>query len=160
MINENQNRIVTISRIFDSPLATVWEAWTQPQHIAKWWGPKGMPVEVKSHEFKVGGKWAYSMPMPDGGEFISEGTYLEIEEFKKIATTANFRPMTEGVELHISFEEHGDQTLFIFNVVHPDVAYRLKQEKMGIYTWFGVRLLIAWSNVLTTSTDNGTHASD
>ena len=137
MINEHQNRIVTISRIFDSPLATVWDAWTQPQHIANWWGPKGMPVEVKSHEFKVGGRWEYAMPMPDGKEFISEGTYLEIEEQAKIVTTANFRPMTEGVELHISFEAHGNQTLFIFHVIHPNVEYRMQQEQMGIYNGWG-----------------------
>jgi uncharacterized protein YndB with AHSA1/START domain len=36
------------------------------------------------HDFKVGGKWKYSMPMPDGNLFISEGTYLEIEQYKKI----------------------------------------------------------------------------
>jgi len=137
MINENQNRIVTISRIFEAPLSTVWEAWTQPQHIAQWWGPKGMAVEVQSHEFKVGGNWAYAMPMPDGNQFISEGTYLEIEERTKIVTTANFRPMTEGVELHASFEAHGDKTLFIFNVIHPSVEYRIQQEQMGIYNGWG-----------------------
>lgn len=43
-----------------------------------------MDIKVIEHEFKVGGKWKYAMPMPDGNEFISEGTYKEIVELKKM----------------------------------------------------------------------------
>lgn len=135
--NAAKDRTVTIERIFNAPLQTVWEAWTQPEHISKWWGPKGMAIEVVEHEFKVGGKWKYTMPMPDGKQFISEGTYLEIIEGAKIVTSADFRPMTEGVELHMLFEKKDEQTLFTFHVIHPTVDYKLQQEKMGIYNGWG-----------------------
>ena len=135
--NDAKNRTLTLKRTFDAPVKLVWKAWTQPEHIINWWAPKGMKIEVIEHDFSVGGKWKYVMPMPDGSEFISEGEYLEIVEFKKIITTANFKPMTEGVEIQALFEENGDKTHFTFNVVHQTEEYCKQQEKMGFYNGWG-----------------------
>jgi uncharacterized protein YndB with AHSA1/START domain len=136
-MNDSSNRTVTIERTFNAPLKLVWEAWTNPEHIAAWWGPKGMAVNVIEHDFRVGGQWKYSMPMPDGNEFISDGVYSAIIELAKIVTSANFRPMTEGVEIHALFEENGDKTNFTFSVVHETEAYCKQQEQMGIYNGWG-----------------------
>ena len=136
-MSDLNSRTVTIERTFKAPLELVWEAWTKPEHIAHWWGPKGMDIKIEAHNFIVGGKWKYTMLMPDGNEFISEGEYLEIEDGKKIVTTANFLPMTENVELHMMFEAKGEQTQFTFLVVHPTEKYRIQQEKMGIYNGWG-----------------------
>jgi uncharacterized protein YndB with AHSA1/START domain len=136
-MNEKNNLTVTLKRTFNAPIKLVWEAWSQPGHIAQWWGPKGMTTKIIEHDFKVGGKWKYSMKMPDGNDFISEGVYLEIIEFEKIISSANFRPMTEGVEIQALFQKNGDKTDFIFNVVHQTEAYRIQQEKMGIMNGWG-----------------------
>lgn len=135
--NDLARRTLTLKRSFHAPVDLVWEAWTQPEHIAHWWGPKGMKINVVDHEFKVGGKWRYVMAMPDGSEFISEGIYSKIVQLKKIVTSANFRPMTEGVEIRALFEADGDKTNFIFSVVHPTEEYRNQQEKMGFYNGWG-----------------------
>lgn len=131
------NKTITMERTLSAPVALVWEAWTQPDHIAKWWGPKGMKTKIVTHEFKVGGHWKFTMDMPNGNEFISEGTYSEIIVNEKIVTSANFRPMTEGVELHILLAADGDKTLFTFKVVHPTEEYCKQQEQMGIYNGWG-----------------------
>ena len=68
-------------------------------------------------------------PMPDGKEFIAAWTYIEIVEFEKIISFANFRPMTEGIEIQSLFKENGTKTDYTFNVVHPKEAYRIQQEK-------------------------------
>src|SRR5262245_19045080 len=91
-----KSRTLSIKKVFDAPVKLVWDAWTNTDHIIQWWAPPGMKVEVIEHNFRVGGKWKYSMPMPDGNLFISEGTYLEIVPLKKIITTADFKPMTTG----------------------------------------------------------------
>jgi uncharacterized protein YndB with AHSA1/START domain len=135
--NDLSKRVLTLKRTFDAPVDLVWEAWTEPGHIAQWWGPKGMVVKVVEHNFKPGGKWKYVMPMPNGGEFISEGAYLEIVELRKIVTSANFRPMTEGVQLRALFEKAGAQTIFTFSIVHPTEEYCKQQEKMGFYNGWG-----------------------
>lgn len=135
--NENERRTLSIKRTFDAPVELVWEAWTQPEHVAQWWGPKGMKVNVVEHNFKVGGKWKYVMPMPDGSEFISDGVYSVIEKFVKIFTSANFKPMTEGVEIQVFFGKDGVKTNFTFNVIHPTEEYCKQQEKMGFYNGWG-----------------------
>src|SRR5688572_27746611 len=112
--NDLAKRTVTIIKILNAPVELVWEAWTQSEHIVKWWAPKGMDLKVVNHQFKVGGHWKYTMMMPDGNEFVSEGVYSEIVQMKRIVTSANFRPMTEGVELRVLFEKEGDRTQFTF----------------------------------------------
>lgn len=131
------NRVVTIKRTFNADVKLVWQAWTEPGHISKWWGPKGIEINIIEHNFTAGGTWKYTMPMPDGNEFISEGKYTEIIPFKKIVTTADFKPMTEGVILEVILEKKGDQTDFTFNVIHETEAYKIQQEKMGIYNGWG-----------------------
>lgn len=130
-------RTLSIEKVFDAPIKLVWEAWTNPDHVIQWWAPKGMKINVMEHDFKVGGKWKYNMPMPDGNLFVSEGKYLEIVPQKKIITTADFRPMTEGVELHVLFDADGEKTNFTFSVVHKTEEYCKQQEKMGFYNGWG-----------------------
>jgi uncharacterized protein YndB with AHSA1/START domain len=133
----NNNRTITLERTFNAPIDLVWEAWTQPEHIAQWWGPKGMETEVVHHDFRVGGTWEFHMKMKDGNAFISNGSYIEIDAPHRMITTANFIPMTEGVELHIILKEKGDQTHFAFHVVHETEAYCIQQEKMGLMNGWG-----------------------
>ena len=132
-----KNRTLTLKRTFNVPVKLVWDAWTKPEHIAQWWGPKGMKTNIVEHNFKVGGKWRYVMAMPDGSEFIGEGVYSAIVVLQKIFSSANFIPMTEGVEIQALFEDDGDKTNFTFNVVHPTEEYCKQQEKMGFYNGWG-----------------------
>ena len=134
---ETKNRTLTLERTFNAPIQLVWDAWTQAEHIALWWGPKAMETKVLEQDFRVGGKWKYSMLTPDGNEFITDGVYSEIVELQKIVSSANFKPMTEGVEIQALFEEEGDKTKFTFNVVHPTEEYCKQQEKMGFYNGWG-----------------------
>lgn len=148
-MNDVKSRALTLKKVFSAPIKLVWKAWTNPDHIIQWWAPKGMKINIIEHDFRVGGKWKYSMPMPDGTLFVSEGVYLEIVEFKKIVSSADFKPMTEGVELHVLLEEDGDNTNFTFSVVHATEEYCKQQEKMGFYNGWGS----AFNRLETTLTD-------
>jgi len=138
--NDLSKRTLSIRKTFDAPVELVWEAWTRPEHIMHWWGPKGMAIAIVEHDFKVGGRWKYVMPMPNGSEFISEGQYSEIVVFQRIVTSANFRPMTEGVEIRVLFERNGNKTNFVFSVIHPTEEYKQQQEIMGFYNGWGSTL--------------------
>ena len=131
------DRTITLKRTFDAPIILVWEAWTKPEHIAEWWSPKGIKTKVIEHDFQVGGTWKYLMPMPNGQEFVAESQYIEIVEMEKIISRANFKPMTEGVEIQSYFKENGDKTDLVFNVVHPTEEYKIQQEKMGVLNGWG-----------------------
>lgn len=135
--SDTSGRTLSLNRTFNAPIRLVWDAWTQPEHIAQWWAPKGMKVNIVDHNFKVGGHWKYVIPMPDGSEFISEGVYTIISELEKIFSSADFKPMTTGVEIQALFEKNGDKTNFTFNVIHPTEEYCKQQEKMGFYNGWG-----------------------
>lgn len=130
-------KTVQIKRTLNAPIDLVWEAWTQPEHIIQWWNPKGSDTVIEQHEFKEGGQWKYTMKMPNGKPFIAEGMYTKIIHHQEISSKADFKPMTEGVVIQALFNEVGDQTEFIFNIIHPSSAYRIQQEKMGIQNGWG-----------------------
>lgn len=106
-----EKRTVTINRTFDAPIKTVWEAWTQPDHIVRWWGPAGMNTRIIKHDFSEGGEWEFAMSMPDGNDFVTNGIYKRIVTESLIETTADFKPMTEGVTLLIEFIEKGKERI-------------------------------------------------
>lgn len=135
--NEFFKRTVLINRVFDAPLSLVWEAWTNPEHIAQWWNPNGSGTQIDKHDFQVGGEWQYTMIMPNGKVFIAEGVYTEIIPQQKICSQANFKPMTEGVEIQALFTAMDDKTAFAFKVIHPTEQYKIQQEKMGIQNGWG-----------------------
>lgn len=136
-VTEIEKRTLTLTRTFDAPRQLVWDAWTQPEHIANWWGPRGMKTEIRKHDFQEGGDWEFSMAMPDGNEFISFGTYSSIKAPELLETSANFIPMTEGVTIVAEFVAAGEQTEFIFRVIHPTEEYCKQQEEMGFYNGWG-----------------------
>ncbi|NER18373.1 SRPBCC family protein [Spongiivirga citrea] len=137
--NAPANCVLTIERAFDAPLDLVWEAWTKPEHIANWWSPGPMTMDIKKFDFEVEGDWEYSMMMDNGNEFIAKGRYVEISPKNRIVTTASFLPMTDGVTLVADFMEAGDKTEFTFKVVHPTPEYAKQQLDMGAMNgWGGV----------------------
>jgi uncharacterized protein YndB with AHSA1/START domain len=136
-MSDLNSRTLTIKKTLNAPIQVVWDAWTQAEQIAKWWGPKGMTTKIDKQDLKVGGEWKFTMKMPDGSDFIAEGIYEVIEAPFKLVTSANFRPMTEGVQMEILLDEDGDATHFTFNVIHISEEYCKAQEKMGFYNGWG-----------------------
>ncbi|HEX4006516.1 MAG TPA: SRPBCC domain-containing protein [Acidobacteriaceae bacterium] len=116
-VNETERMVVT--RVFDAPVALVWQAWTDPKYVMQWWGPKGFTSPVCKIDFRVGGKFLYCMRTPDGQEGWNAGEYLEIVLHEKIVSSMYFsdaegnkvEPEHYGVE-HEAIENAYDVTLF------------------------------------------------
>jgi uncharacterized protein YndB with AHSA1/START domain len=75
---------LTLSRVFDAPAKTVWEAWTDSQQVARWWGPRGFTITTHSKDLRPGGHWRYTMHGPDGKDWPNVTTYHEVEPLKKL----------------------------------------------------------------------------
>jgi uncharacterized protein YndB with AHSA1/START domain len=69
---------LTITRVFDAPRELVFEMWTNPDHLAKWWGPAGFTAESCTVELVKGGGWRTCIRDADGVEHWATGTYHEI----------------------------------------------------------------------------------
>jgi uncharacterized protein YndB with AHSA1/START domain len=76
--------VQTFSRIFDAPRALVWKAWTTPEYVMKWWGPRGFTSPVCRIDLRVGGRFTYSMKAPDGHVFYNGGEFREIVALERI----------------------------------------------------------------------------
>jgi len=63
--HEHEPTILTV-RVFDAPRALVWKVWTDPAHMAQWWGPKGFTNPVCKMDVRPGGLWHATMRSPDG----------------------------------------------------------------------------------------------
>ncbi|MFA6094415.1 MAG: SRPBCC domain-containing protein [Candidatus Paceibacterota bacterium] len=81
---------IFITREFDAPREVVWKAWSDPEIIKKWHGPKNFTAPHIKNDFKIGGKSLYCMRGPDGKEYWSTGTYKKIVPPSKIIVTDSF----------------------------------------------------------------------
>ncbi len=84
MVVKEKSNEITLSRIYDAPVKAVWEAWTDPEKAAKWWGPRGFTITTHSKDLKVGGHWHYTMHGPDGVDYPNKTVYFEVEECAKL----------------------------------------------------------------------------
>ena len=116
-LNETERMVVT--RVFDAPRELVWKAWTDPEYVMQWWGPKGFTAPVCQMDFRVGGKLLCCMKAPDGQEFWNAGEYHEIVLHEKIVSSMYFadskgnrvEPEHYGIE-HEAIADAHDVTLF------------------------------------------------
>jgi uncharacterized protein YndB with AHSA1/START domain len=79
-----------LTRVFDAQSTSVWKAWTDPEWVKLWWGPKGFTSPACSIDFRVGGKYLFCMKSADGLEFWSTGVYQEIVPLARIIFTDSF----------------------------------------------------------------------
>jgi uncharacterized protein YndB with AHSA1/START domain len=81
--NSKPNEIA-ISRIYDAPVEAVWNAWTDPEQVAQWWGPRGFTLTTHSKDLRAGGHWTYTMHGPDGTDYPNKALYHEVEGHAKL----------------------------------------------------------------------------
>jgi uncharacterized protein YndB with AHSA1/START domain len=75
---------IFLSRLYDAPVAAVWDAWTDPDQVSKWWGPRGFTLTTHSKDLRPGGTWRYTMHGPDGVDYPNVIDYHEVEERAKL----------------------------------------------------------------------------
>lgn len=88
-----------ISREFDAPRALVWKAWTEPDRLAKWWGPKGAVVVYSKLDFRPGGMFHYRMRYAEH-DMWGRQCYREVTEPEKIVFINSFSDESGGITHH------------------------------------------------------------
>jgi uncharacterized protein YndB with AHSA1/START domain len=82
-------------RTFDAPRALVWEAYTDPAIVPRWWGPRGTTTTVVEMDVRPGGRWRYDSAAPDRDDVTFYGEFLEVDPPERIRWTFMFD--VEGV---------------------------------------------------------------
>jgi len=89
-----------ITRVFDAPRELVFKAFTDPEHMKKWWGPKGFTVIASKMELRPGGIYHYGMRAPDGSTMWGKFVYREIVAPERLVFVNSFSDEQGGVTRH------------------------------------------------------------
>ncbi|BCS52545.1 SRPBCC domain-containing protein [Geobacter sp. SVR] len=81
---------LVIVRQLDAPREAVWKAWTEPERVMRWWGPKNFATPFCTIDLRVGGTFLSCMRSPEGQDYWSTGTYREIVEPSLLVCTDSF----------------------------------------------------------------------
>ncbi len=123
---ELATREIVLSRLFDASRELVWKAWTQPEHVAQWWGPRGFTTTIHEMDLRPGGVWRHTMHGPDGTDYRNRIVFLEIERPKRLVYKHEPEKGTEPVNFQVSvtFFEMGGQTGVTVRMLFPSAAAR------------------------------------
>jgi uncharacterized protein YndB with AHSA1/START domain len=100
---------LVFERTFDAPRELVWKAFTDPELIPRWWGPRGTTTTVAEMDVRPGGTWRYISRAPDRDDVTFHGEYLEVEPPKRFKWTFLFE--VEGLG-----DQGGPETFTFENV--------------------------------------------
>ncbi|HEX4056382.1 MAG TPA: SRPBCC domain-containing protein [Tepidisphaeraceae bacterium] len=105
---ESTDRDFVIMRVLDAPRDLVFQAWTNPRHMAQWWGPHHFTNPVCEMDVRPGGAWRIVMLGPDGAEHPAKGVYHEIVPPRRIVMTVNHSDLSD--QWHDLVNPHRDKS--------------------------------------------------
>jgi uncharacterized protein YndB with AHSA1/START domain len=118
---DTTDRAITATRIFDAPRDLVFEAWTDPHHIAQWWGPNGFTNTIHSMDVRPGGEWNFIMHGPDGTDYKNRIVYREVVRPERLVYDHVSGPLFHAT---VTFEAQGDKTKLTMEMLFESAELR------------------------------------
>jgi uncharacterized protein YndB with AHSA1/START domain len=116
---------ILITREFNAPKHLVYEAWTTPELLKRWWSAKRGEMTLAEVDLRVGGSWRYVMMTDDGVEVAFHGEYREIVPNERLVSTEVYEGMPDAEALDtVTFEEVDGRTLLTLLVQHRSKQHR------------------------------------
>ncbi|MCF6128914.1 SRPBCC family protein [Flavobacterium sp. AS60] len=110
---------IVSTRTVNFPIELVFKAWSEPNHLKNWWGPKGFTNTFNEFDFRVGGKWSFIMHGPDKGNYANECEFIKIEKPNLIAWKRHSKPL---FQILTTFEElSNNSTKIVFKMLFNTV---------------------------------------
>ena len=109
------------SRVIDAPRERVFRAFTDPERLARWWGPNGFSNTFETFDLRPGGAWRFVMHGPDGANYPNESVFVEVVEPERVVLehlSGHHFTMT------LTFTDAGGQTLVGWRQVFDTAAER------------------------------------
>jgi len=142
---------LVLERIVDVPRELVWKAWTQADHLKKWFVPKPWVVAECEIDLRPGGMFRSVMRSPEGQEFPGSSCYLEVVENERLVWTSallpGYRPAKKPINAHefaftafILLEDHAGGTKYTAIAVHGEEETKKTHEQMGFHDGWGTVL--------------------
>ncbi len=141
MAARNRSNEINLTRVYDAPLSAVWEAWTVPEEIAQWWGPRGFTLTTHSRDLRTGGHWHYTMHGPDGTDYENTTQYLEVAPRQRLVYDhGGHRDRPPLFRMTVLFTERDGRTRLdlTMSLASPEVAEQTRgfiRKAGGEATW-------------------------
>lgn len=141
MAAKNKPNELYITRVYDAPVKMVWDAWTDPKQVAKWWGPRGFTITTHHKDVKPGGIWSYIMHGPDGVDYPNKTLFHEVEKYSRLVydhgASDNTPPM---FRVTVNFSESAGRTTMDMTMTLPTAEAAAETKKFikkagGNSTW-------------------------
>ena len=128
---ERDPRSIIGTRVFDAPRELVFSAFTDPKHLAQWWGPDGFTTTTSVFEFRPGGIWRFVMHGPVGRDYQNRITFDEIVAPERIVYRHGGGDDVEPVQFRttVTFEDLGGRTRVTLRGVFPSAEERARVIK-------------------------------
>ena len=119
-VERKSERELVVTRTFNAPARIVFEAWTKPELVKRWWVPKSMDMSLLSCEMdvRVGGKYRFVFGHGASEPMAFHGKYLEVTPPSRLVWT-NEEGGEDGPVTTVTFEDKGDRTLLVMRELHP-----------------------------------------
>jgi uncharacterized protein YndB with AHSA1/START domain len=123
------DRELVTSRMIDAPRERVFKAFSDPAHLAQWWGPKGFTNTFHEFDFRPGGRWRFVMHGPDGANFPNESVFIEILPTERVVLKHVSNPQ---FEMTITLHEKDAKTEVGWRQVFNSAAERNRVAKFAV----------------------------
>jgi uncharacterized protein YndB with AHSA1/START domain len=123
------SREIVTTRLIRAPRTHVFQAFRNPERLARWWGPKGFSNTFEEFDMRPGGRWRFVMHGPNGANFPNESVFLDITEPERIVFRHESAPQ---FEMTISLLEERDGTLLTWRMLFPSEADCAKVRTLAV----------------------------
>jgi uncharacterized protein YndB with AHSA1/START domain len=144
---------LVLERVVDVPAALMWQAWTQPEHLKKWFAPRPWSTVDCKIDLRPGGMFYTVMQSPEGEDYPSAGCILEAVPNEKLVFTDALAPGYRPAEnpfftAVVTFIEENGRTRYRAVAIHRDPEGRKQHEEMGFHDGWGTCLdqLVEWAS--------------
>ncbi|PYM42811.1 MAG: polyketide cyclase [Candidatus Rokuibacteriota bacterium] len=124
----SEREIVT-TRVIDAPRERVFKAWTDPEHLAQWWGPKGFTNTFQEFDMRPGGAWRFVMHGPDGVDYKNKSVFVEIVRPERIVFKHVSGPQ---FQVTATFTEQAGKSRLIFRMLFDTAAESAKVKGFAV----------------------------
>src|SRR5271155_1615963 len=101
---ETSDREIVTMRVFEAPRELVFAAWTEPKHVAQWWGPNGFTNTIYEMDVRPGGVWRFVMHGPDGVDYQNKIVFVEVVKSQRLVYDHVSGPK---FRMTVTFDEQG-----------------------------------------------------
>lgn len=131
IVNEPAERELIITRTINAPRELVFKAWTDPNHLIHWWGPKGFTNTFQEINISPGGVWRFIMHGPDGVDYPNMIVYIEIVVPKRLVYSHSSGEENDPGQFQVivTFEEQGAKTKLTMRSIFVSAKERDKVVK-------------------------------